>query len=174
MMFCLNHPERVQASIWVGAPKLPLDEFMFKEKNGRTRPLPDVYIEALRAGGYSRFWKTVWKPNSGYLLHKSFLRTPIGSYLVRYLFEDRYARLNKDARGLIALLNGMCEDSVLEELRTVKVPVAMVSGEDDPTLPYIKEHKRHCPRPSITRSRRVVTCAPSIRPKNSTGSWPAS
>jgi len=146
MMFTLNHPDRVRASIWVGAPKLPLIDFMFKEKSGRSRPLPDVYKEALKAGGYTNFWNTVWKPNSGYLLHSSFLSTPLGSYLCRYLFEERYPRLNKDARSLIGLLDGMSEDKVLRELRTVKVPVAMVSGTDDPTLPYIREHKKYCPQ----------------------------
>ena len=143
--FCIDHPEKVQGSIWVGAPRLPTSEFIFEVKDGKERSIPDVYLEALIPGGYLHFWNTVWKPKMGYLYHKDFVATPLGSYLTRYFFEDRYAELNKDASGPIHLIRGMGEERVTEEISGVRVPVAIVAGEDDPTLPYCKEQKQLLP-----------------------------
>ncbi len=143
--FCLDHPEKVQASIWVGAPKLPTDEFLF-EVGGRKRPLPEVYLEALESKGYIHFRRTVWKANMRHMFHKDFVGSPLASYLIRYLFEERYARLNRDPRGAIGLINALRKEKILHELKDVKMPVAILVGDNDPTLPYCEEQQRCCPQ----------------------------
>ena len=148
--FCIDHPEKVQASIWVGAPKLPTDGFMFKDKDNRERPLPEVYLEALESKGYLHFWETVWKANIGYMFHKDFVGTALGSYITRYLFEDRYARFNRDPSGVIAVLNSLRKELILDEFKKIAVPVSMIAGDGDPTLPYCLEQHSYLPNAEFT------------------------
>lgn len=144
--FTVDHSEKVQATIWIGAPKVPADEFMFEEKGGRRRPLPEIYLEALESKGYLHFWESVWKANLSYMFHKDFASSPIGSYLIRYLFEDRYARFNKDPHGTIGLIRALAKETILDELRDVRVPAAIVVSDGDPTLPYCREQHQYCPQ----------------------------
>ncbi len=143
--FCIDHQDRVQASIWVGAPKLPTDGFMFRDNNGLERPLPEVYLEALESQGYLHFWETVWKANMGYMFHKNFVATALGSYLTRYLFEDRYARFNRDPGGVIAILNSLRKETIVDEFKKIKIPVSIIAGDGDPTLPYCLEQHSYLP-----------------------------
>ena len=62
-------------------------------------PAINYYLEALRKGGYQYFWENIRKPTMSYQFHENFIKTYIGSYLIRYLFEDRYARMNADPSG---------------------------------------------------------------------------
>src|SRR5205814_2147946 len=91
---CLDHPRRVRASVWVGAPSYT-DNFIVNF-TGREEPIIDVYLRFLEAGGYTNFWNKVWKPNVDSFFNRSFYETPVGRDIINYLFEERYARTNAD------------------------------------------------------------------------------
>ena len=144
--FALDHGDKVQAAVWIGAPTFPLDELTM-EHEGRQLSFVDVYTNALRAGGYSHFWDTIWKPAMSYQFHESFAKTYIGSYLIRYLFEKRYADLDADPSGAIGLLEGIRHEESLERsLAKMELPSAIVAGEGDDSLPLCERQHRAIPR----------------------------
>ena len=153
--FTIDHPERVQATVWIGGARLPMDQMLFEGSHeaGREigeRSFTEVYLEALRNGGYTKFWETIWKPTMHFQFHESFSKSDIGSYLIKYLFEERYARLNQDATGVIGLLEAFRqEESLDEDLAHVKVSSSMVVGEDDDSRQYCEEQYRTMPNVSF-------------------------
>jgi pimeloyl-ACP methyl ester carboxylesterase len=147
--FCIDHPDKVQATVWIGAPTFPLDD-MTVEMDGKSIPFLDYYLDALKSG-YLNFWDSVWKPTMQYQYHESFVRTYIGDYLIRYLFEERYARLNAgDAHGVIGALNGLRKESSLDkDLAALDIPSAVVAGDGDDTLPYCKLQHAAVPKSEL-------------------------
>jgi pimeloyl-ACP methyl ester carboxylesterase len=152
--FTIDHPDRVQASVWAGGARLPMDQMIFPgdqdssnlEKKEEQESFVDVYLRALKEGGYVHFWETIWKPTMRFQFHPSFSESYIGSYLIRYLFEERYRRLNSDAAGVIGLLEGFrAEASMDSDLSRVSVPACIVAGDGDDSLPYCEAQARLIP-----------------------------
>lgn len=145
--FCLDHIERVQASVWIGAPTFPLGELLMDYDGRKNVPFVDVYTNALN-DGYMNFWQKVWKPLMSYNYHESFVKTFLGNYLVRYLFEERYARLNSDPRNVIAVLSGLddVKSSLDEDLAKLTVPCAILCGDGDDTRPSCERQHRAIPK----------------------------
>jgi pimeloyl-ACP methyl ester carboxylesterase len=141
--FCLDNPKRVRAAVWVGAPSYT-DNFLVRF-TGREEPILEVYRRYLESGGYAHFWNDVWKPNVDGFFHRSFYETPLGRYLINYLFEERYAKTNSDPSGAISILKGLPGWNVLARLREIKIPVMIVVGDGDPTLRYCQEQHRNLP-----------------------------
>jgi non-heme chloroperoxidase len=147
--FAIDHPEKVEATVWVGAPTFPLDELLMEDFEGRKGvPFSDIYLGALRSSGYLGFWNSVWKPLMSYQFHESFVKNYIGSYLVRYLFEERYARLNSDPRGVISILEGLRAEtkSLDEDLSRLEMPSAIVCGDGDDTRPACEKQHAAIPK----------------------------
>lgn len=146
--FAIDHTAEVQATVWIGAPIFPLGEsFPLMDYGGRKNvPLFEVYIDELQKG-YLNFWEKDWKPTMSYLYHKNFVETYIGSYLVRYLFEERYAKLNADPQGAIAILAGLNEQkkSLDEDLARLSIPSAIVCGDGDDTRPSCEKQHASIP-----------------------------
>ena len=144
----IDHPERVQATIWIGAPTFPLDDLLAELEPGKSIPAIEVYLRELKSKGYLHFWNTVWKPTMSYQFHENFVRTYLGSYLISYFFEDRYAKLNQNADGVIGILEDLRRESSLnDELAKSKVPAAIVTGDGDDTRPYCE--KQHSALPGV-------------------------
>ncbi len=139
---CLDHPSRVRASVWVGAPSYT-ETFMVK-MTGREEPIIDVYLRFLESGGYPYFWNKVWKPNIDGFFNKSFYETPVGRDIINYLFEERYVRTNADPSSAIAITKGVLPWNVLHRLNEMKMPILIVAGDSDPTLKYCKEQHENC------------------------------
>lgn len=149
--FAIDHPERVQATVWVAGARLPMDQMTFagNEDIGtreRDRPFTEIYLEALRKGGYLHFWETIWKPTMHFQFHEGFSKSYIGSYFIKYLFEERYSRLNEDASGVIGLLEGFRREvSLDQDLSRVKVPASIVVGDGDDSRSYCEEQHKSMP-----------------------------
>ena len=145
--FAIDHTDRVRASVWIGAPTFPMDELVMNYGGETNVPFSQIYIRELKLG-YLNFWQKVWKPFMSYNFHESFVRTYIGNYLINYLFEDRYARLNADAHSLIELLKGLDEtkDPLDNELAKLSIPSAIVCGDGDDTRPSCEKQHRAIPR----------------------------
>ncbi len=145
--FAIDHTDRVQATVWIGAPTFPMDELVMNYDGETNVPFSQVYIKELKVG-YLNFWKKVWKPFMHYNFHESFVRTYIGSYLINYLFEDRYARLNADSSSLIGLLEGLDETKISldKELAKLSIPTAIVCGDGDDTRPSCEKQHRNIPK----------------------------
>jgi pimeloyl-ACP methyl ester carboxylesterase len=140
--FALDYPDNTQGNISIGTfgnmrrkTKLNLNGSAVQQR------LLDVYMESI-AQGYQYFWERVWKPNMGLIFHESFANTAFGSAFIKYLFEDRYLRLNDDTGALVSVLketHDSPQDSkelFLGRLKNAKVPFAILAGEDDGTVPY--------------------------------------
>jgi pimeloyl-ACP methyl ester carboxylesterase len=145
----IDYPDMVQAAVWVGAPTYPLGDLLFEGEIGQNRPFVGVYLEALNSGGYSHFWRTIWKPTMHYQFHDDFVRSGAGSYLIRYLFEERYARLNEDPSGVIQIIEALDKEKpMLDQLKSVssKVPCALVTGDGDDTRPACEAQHEALPK----------------------------
>jgi len=141
--FAVQHSDRVQATVWIGAPTFPLDELLMDYNGKKNVPFVDVYVRELRTG-YLNFWEKVWKPMMSYNFHENFVRTYVGSYLIKYLFEERYARLNADPSGVISVLEGLNDEkkSLDKDLARLSIPSAIVCGDGDDTRPSCEiQHK---------------------------------
>jgi 3-oxoadipate enol-lactonase len=136
----LDHPDRVIASVWVGAPS-DCDRFLITIGN-EAIPILDAYLRILEPEGYAGFWQKVWKANIGLLFNEEFVRSRLGAYLIHSLFEERYSRFNADSRSIIGILNGLRGWSILDRLPGVSRPVQVVVGDHDPTLEYCEEQGR--------------------------------
>ena len=144
--FTIDHPERVQATIWIGAPTFQYGELVVDAGPWKDRPFAEAYLGALKTKGYLHFWETVWKPTMPNQFHESFVKTNIGSYLVSYLFEERYARLNRDPRGVIQVLEGLLKEECLDGyLAKSRVPAAIICGDGDDTRPWCERQHRAIP-----------------------------
>jgi pimeloyl-ACP methyl ester carboxylesterase len=144
--FTIDHPDRVRATIWIGTPSYPVEEMVVEGVGKSNQPTSDVYLEAL-AKGYLNFWNTIWKPTMHYQFHERFSKSQFGDYLVRYLFEERYARMNGDAYGAIELLKAAYgQESIVEDLIQSTVPSAIIHGEDDDTAPVCKKQHELLPK----------------------------
>ncbi len=147
--FTVEYPDMVQGSVWVGAPTFPLGELTFEGEIGQGRPFVPVYVEALENGGFDHFWEAIWKPTMPNQFHESFAGSTVGSYLVSYLFESRYSRLNKDVSGVVKLLQALDrEEPMIEELTAVsaRVPSALVTADGDDTKPAVDAQHRLLPK----------------------------
>lgn len=147
--FTLDYPEMVQGSVWVGAPTFPLGELIFEGEVGQGRPFVPVYIEALKRGGFDHFWQAIWKPTMPNQFHESFAGSTVGSYLISYLFESRYSKLNKDVSGAVKLLEALDREApIIEELKAVsaQVPCALVTADGDDTKPAVDAQHRLLPK----------------------------
>jgi pimeloyl-ACP methyl ester carboxylesterase len=133
----LDHPDRVTSSIWVGAA-CDADTFLITIGD-ETMVIMDAYLRVLRPEGYLGFWEKVWKANIGLLFNEEFVRSRLGSYLIKSLFEERYARFNADPGPIIGILNGIRGWSARDRLPGASRPVQVVVGDQDPTLPYSEE-----------------------------------
>jgi 3-oxoadipate enol-lactonase len=133
----LDHPERVASSIWIGAPSDSREFFV--TIGGETMLIADAYLQVLEPEGYPAFWEKVWKANIGLLVNEEFVKSRLGSYLLKSLFEDRYARLNADPSAIINIVDTMRNWTIRDRLQDVSRPVQVVVGENDPTLDYCKE-----------------------------------
>ncbi|MFI5420424.1 MAG: alpha/beta fold hydrolase, partial [Nitrososphaerales archaeon] len=92
-------------------------------------------------------WEKVWKPLMSFQYHEKFVKTYLGDYLIRYLFEDRYARLNADPHGVIAILEDLQKEKSLDnELARLNVPSAIVCGDGDDTRPSCEKQHLSVPR----------------------------
>ncbi len=140
--FAIDHTSKLQGTVWVGAPTFPLDDLVMDFEGKKNIPFFDVYTRELRSGGYMNFWTKVWKPLMSFQYHENFVRTYLGDYLIRYLFEDRYARLNAEPHGVIAILEYLQrEKSIDEALARLTLPSAIVCGDGDDTRPSCeKQH----------------------------------
>jgi 3-oxoadipate enol-lactonase len=136
----LDHPDRVIASVWVGAPS-DADRFLITIEN-ESMPIVDAYLRTLGPEGYAGFWEKVWKANIGLLFNQEFVRSGVGTHLIHSLFEERYARFNSDARSIIGILNDLRGWSILDRLGSVSRPVQVIVGDHDPTLEYCEEQGR--------------------------------
>jgi 3-oxoadipate enol-lactonase/4-carboxymuconolactone decarboxylase len=136
----LDHPDRVTASIWVGAPS-DIDQFLVTIDD-ETMQIVDAYLRVLGPEGYPAFWEKVWKANIGLLFNEEFVHSRIGDYLIRSIFEERYGRFNADPSAVIGILNSMRGWSILDRLATVSRPVQVVVGDQDPTVDYCAEQGR--------------------------------
>jgi pimeloyl-ACP methyl ester carboxylesterase len=136
----LDHPERVTASIWVGAPS-DMDRFLITI-DGETMLIVDAYMRILHPEGYPGFWEKVWKANIGLLFNEEFVQSRLGSYLITSIFEERYGRFNADPTAIIGILNGLRGWTIQDRLSSVSRPVQVVVGDHDPTLDYCEEQGR--------------------------------
>jgi 3-oxoadipate enol-lactonase len=136
----LDYPERVAAAVWAGAPN-HVEEFLLTVGD-ETLPIIDFYLRILEPEGYRGFWEKVWKANIGLLFNREFVTTPFGGYLIRTLFEDRYMRLNANPSPLVEIIKGQRTWSIRDRLPTVRRPVLVVVGAEDPTLPQCEEEGR--------------------------------
>jgi non-heme chloroperoxidase len=145
--FALEHSRRVQATVWIGAPTFPMNELVMDYEGEKNVPFVKVYSSEL-AKGYLNFWNKVWKALMSNNYHESFVNTNIGNYLVRYLFEERYARLNADSSPVISILNGLDEtkSSLDEGLAKLSVPAAIVCGSGDDTRPSCEKQHLAIPK----------------------------
>jgi pimeloyl-ACP methyl ester carboxylesterase len=145
--FAIDHSEKVQATVWIGAPTFPLDELVMDYDGKKNVPFMKVYVGELQRG-YLNFWEKVWKPLMSYNYHDSFVKTHLGAYLIRYLFENRYARLNADPRGVISVLEGLNETkkSLDEDLAKLSIPSAIVCGDGDDTRPSCEKQHKSIPK----------------------------
>jgi pimeloyl-ACP methyl ester carboxylesterase len=144
--FAIDHTDRVKATVWVGAPTFPMDDMVMNYQGETQIPFAQVYVRELRLS-YLNFWKKVWKPEMDYNFHESFVRTYIGSYLINYLFEDRYARLNADSSSLIGLLEGLDQTKSLDhDLARLEIPCAIVCGDGDDTRPSCERQHQNIPQ----------------------------
>jgi 3-oxoadipate enol-lactonase len=140
--FAIEHAAKVQGTVWIGAPTFPLDELVMDYEGKKNIPFFDVYTGELRSGGYVNFWNKVWKPLMSFQYHENFVNTYLGAYLIRYLFEDRYARLNTDPHGVIAILEYLQkEKSIDQALAQLTVPSAIVCGDGDDTRPSCEKQR---------------------------------
>ncbi len=145
--FAIDHTAKVQGTVWIGAPTFPLDDLVMDYEGEKNIPFFDVYTGELRAGGYLNFWQKVWKPLMSFQYHEKFVKTYLGDYLIRYLFEDRYARLNADPHGVIAILEDLQKEKSLDnELARLNVPSAIVCGDGDDTRPSCEKQHLSVPR----------------------------
>ena len=145
--FAVDHTERVQGTVWIGAPTFPLDEMMMDYDGKKNITFVDVYVGELKKGGYLNFWNKVWKPLMSYQYHENFVGTYLGSYLIRYFFENRYVRLNSDPYGVISILEDLRKEKALEtELAQLQVPSAIVCGDGDDTRPSCEKQHLAIPR----------------------------
>lgn len=138
----LDHPGRNQSTVWVGA-QCSLDDYTVQLGDTTVSPI-ELYIEEM-SKGYLHLWHNVLKANMRWMFHRNFSTTPIGSYVIRYLFEDRYAKLNADSRPLISVLRSLAKWNIKAEISQVRVPTAIIVGEDDPALPWCEEGHRLLP-----------------------------
>src|SRR5579872_1957440 len=145
--FCIDHAERVQASLWIGAPTFPFGELVMDYDGRKNVPFVDVYKSALK-NGYLNFWLSVWKPLMSYNYHESFVRTYVGDYLIRYLFEDRYARMNHNPTSVVGLLDGLnqVKESLDADLARLTIPSAIVCGDGDDTRPSCEQQHKAIPK----------------------------
>jgi len=141
--FALDYPERNQSSLQIGSV-MTTERFMI-EVDGQMRDVNELYMEELR-DGYLNFWNKVWKRNLHFFFSREYANTPQGSYLIHYLFEDRYARLNADATSIASVVTSNLRWSVKDRIAEAKVPTAIIVGDGDPTLPYCEQHHRLCPQ----------------------------
>jgi len=148
--FSIDHPEVVQATIWIGAPTFPLNELLAELEPGKSVPAITAYLADLKNHGYLHFWNNIWKPTMHYQFHESFANSPLGAYLIRYLFEDRYAKLNANPEGVIGILEDLClEESLDAELGKLEIPAAIVTGSGDDTRPYCEQQHKAVPRTQL-------------------------
>jgi len=145
--FAVDHSDKVQATVWIGAPTFPLNELVMNYNGKKNIPFVDVYVEELQQG-YLNFWEKVWKPLMSYNFHESFAKTHFGYYLIKYLFEERYARLNADPQGVISILEGLNDEkkSLDEDLAKLSIPSAIVCGDGDDTRPACEKQHTSIPR----------------------------
>ena len=136
----IDHPDRVASSIWVGGPS-DTDRFLITV-GGETMVIMDAYLRVLQPEGYLAFWEKVWKANIPLLFNDEFVQSNVGSYLIRSLFEERYARFNADHGSIANILNSIRGWSILDDLPKVSRPVQVVVGDHDPTLEYCQEQGR--------------------------------
>ena len=136
----IDHPDRVASSIWVGGPS-DTDRFLITV-GGETMVIMDAYLRVLQPEGYLAFWEKVWKANIPLLFNDEFVQSNVGSYLIRSLFEERYARFNADHSSIANILNSIRGWSILDDLPNVRRPVQVVVGDHDPTLEYCQEQGR--------------------------------
>jgi len=141
--FALDYPERKQSSLQIGSV-MATQGFMI-EVDGRMRDINELYLEELRYG-YLNFWRKVWKTNLNFFFNKEYAKTPQGSYLVRYLFENRYARFNADPAAITSAVTSNLRWNVKHRISESTAPTAIIIGDGDPTLPYCEEHHRLCPQ----------------------------
>lgn len=136
----LDHPDRISASVWVGAPS-DVDGFLITIGD-ETMTIREAYLRVLEPEGYRGFWEKVWKANIGLLFNPEFVQSRVGSHLIQSLFEERYARFNADASAIIEILNTMRGWNIRDRLASVSRPVMVVAGDHDPTLEYCREQGR--------------------------------
>jgi 3-oxoadipate enol-lactonase len=141
--FALDYPERNQSSLQIGSV-MTTERFMI-EVNGQMRDTNELYLEELKHG-YVNFWEKVWKRNLHYFFSREYANTAQGSYIIRYLFEDRYARLNADAASITSAVRSNLKWSVEDRITESRTPTAIIVGDSDPTLPYCEEHHNLCPQ----------------------------
>jgi pimeloyl-ACP methyl ester carboxylesterase len=141
--FALDYPERNQSSLQIGSV-MTTERFMI-EVDGRMRDVNELYLEELRYG-YLNFWRKVWKANLSFFFNKEYARTPQGSYLIRYLFENRYARFNADPAAITSAVTSNLRWNVKHRMSESTLPTAIIVGDGDPTLSYCEEHHRLCPQ----------------------------
>jgi pimeloyl-ACP methyl ester carboxylesterase len=142
LQLTLDYPEITQGTIWIGSFGDMRREVALKINGKKVkRPLLDAYIQGL-SKGYPHFWRTIWKPNMGTLFHERFADSHFGQSFIRYMFEERYVRLNNNPRPLMSILQEVSDSfwdkKILDKLGSVKVPVAIMAGKNDGTAPYGK------------------------------------
>src|SRR5579872_2965691 len=141
-----DHTEKVQGTVWIGAPTFPLDELVMDYDGRKNVPFVKVYTDELKAG-YLNFWEKVWKPLMSFQYHENFVKTYLGSYLIRYFFEDRYVRLNADPHGVISILLDLQKEKSLDsELARLEIPSAIVCGDGDDTRPSCEKQHASIPK----------------------------
>jgi len=145
--FIVDHSDKVQATVWIGAPTFPLDELVMNYNGKENVPFVEVYVGELEHG-YLNFWENVWKPLMSYNFHESFVNTHFGSHLIKYFFEERYARLNADPHGVISILEGVNDEkkSLDEDLARLSIPSAIVCGDGDDTRPSCEKQHASIPK----------------------------
>jgi 3-oxoadipate enol-lactonase len=141
--FALDYPERKQSSLQIGSV-MTTQQFMI-EVNGRMRDINELYLKELRYG-YLNFWRKVWKTHLNSFFNEEYAKTAQGSYLIRYLFENRYARFNADPAAITSAVTSNLRWNVKHRISESRAPTAIISGDGDPTLPYCEEHHRLCPQ----------------------------